>query len=215
MLEPSIPATIRTTSAVCIVSSNCKLLKSRHRHLRGCRQQFACVSVLRLGSDLLRGSDLDDLAPIHHRDACREVAHDRHGVRDEQIGEAEIALELLKKIHDLRGDTDIESRNRFIGDNELRPQGESAGDADALALATGELVRVAARGRFIHSNGTQKFPHALAAGIAAEVFASNFLMKRLLMKNKQLSDHVLYPVTRVERTERILEDNLHVAAKTP
>src|SRR5260370_17439999 len=101
MLEPTIPPPMRTTSAVCIVSSNCKLLKSRHRHLRCCRQQFARVSVLRLSSDLLRGSDLDDLALIHHRDAGREVAHDWHGVRDEQIREAEVSLELLQQIHNL------------------------------------------------------------------------------------------------------------------
>src|SRR6266852_1064720 len=109
MLEPTIPPPMRTTSAVCIVSSNCKLLKSRHRDLRCGRQQLARVSVLRLGCDLLRASDLDDLPTIHHRDAGREVANDWHGVRDEEVGEAEIALELLYQIHDLRADADIES----------------------------------------------------------------------------------------------------------
>jgi hypothetical protein len=63
-------------------------------------------------------------------------------VRDEEIGEAEIALQLLQKIHDLRADADVESGNRLIGDDELRPQGESAGNADALALASGKLVRI-------------------------------------------------------------------------
>src|SRR5712692_2884159 len=87
--EDPLPSTVsrsitRTTSAVCIVWSNCKLLKSRHHHLRCCRKQFAGVSVLRLGSDLFRGSDLDDLPTIHHRDAGRQVAHDWRGVRDEQ-----------------------------------------------------------------------------------------------------------------------------------
>src|SRR5882762_4748388 len=81
----------------------------RHCHLRCCRQQSARVSVLRFGSDLLRVSDLDHLTSIHHRDAGRKVANDRHGVRDEQIGEAEVALELLEKIHDLRADADVES----------------------------------------------------------------------------------------------------------
>src|ERR1700716_4079398 len=152
MLEATIPPPMRTTSAVCIVSSNSKLLKSRRRHLRRCRQQFARVSVLRFGRDLLRGSDLDDLALIHHRDAGREVAHDWHGMRDEQVCEAEVALELLQKIHDLRADADVESRDRFIGNNKLRPQSESASNPDALALASGELVRITGHGGFIHSN---------------------------------------------------------------
>src|ERR1700730_12819872 len=186
----------------------------RHCHLRCCRQQFARVSVLRLGGDLLRGSDLDDLALIHYRDAGGEVAHDWHGVRDEQIGEAEVALELLEKIHDLRADADIESRHRFIGDDELRPQSESASDTNALALASGELVRITGQSGSIHSHRMQKFTHALAAGVTAEAFASDFLMKRLLMKNKRLGDHLLHPVQRVERTERVLEDNLHVATQT-
>jgi hypothetical protein len=34
------------------------------------------------------------------------------------------------------------------------------------------------------------------------------------VKEKRLGDHVLYPIARIERTERILEDDLHVAAKT-
>src|SRR5713226_7888092 len=153
MLEPTIPPPMRTTSAVRMVWSNCKLLKSRHRHLRCRRQQFASVSVLRSGGDLLRVSDLDDLAPIHHRDAGREVAHDWHGVRDKQICEAEIALELLQEIHDLRADADVESRDGFIGNNKLRPQGERAGDPDALTLASGEFVRITGHGGFIHSNG--------------------------------------------------------------
>src|SRR5713226_9182810 len=209
MLEPTIPPPMRTTSAVRMVWSNCKLLKSRHRHLRCRRQQFASVSVLRSGGDLLRVSDLDDLAPIHHGDAGREVAHDWHGVRDKQICEAEIALELLEKIHDLRADADIESGNRFIGNNKLRPQSQSAGDTNALALASGELVRITGQSGVIHSHGTQKFSHALAAGIAAEAFMRDFLMK-----NERLGDHILYAVARVKRTKRVLEDDLHVAAKT-
>src|SRR5258708_22876495 len=130
-------------------------------------------------------------------------------MRDEQRGEAEIALELLQKIHDLGAHADIESGHRFIGDDELRTQSQSAGDTNALALATGEFVRITGHGGFIHSYGTQKFTHALAAGIAAEAF-----MHDCLMKNKRLSNHVLCAVARVERTERVLEDDLHVAAKT-
>jgi hypothetical protein len=125
-------------------------------------------------------------------------------VRNEEIGEAEIALQLLQKIHDLCSDADIESGDRFVGDDELRPQGESAGNADALALASGKLVRVTRHGGFIHAHGTQKLAHALAAGIAAE---------RLSMKKQRLRDHVLHPEARVERTEGILEDDLHIAAK--
>ena len=139
-------------------------------------------------------------------------------MRDEQIGQAEIALELLQKIHDLRAHAGVESGNRFIGHDELRLQGERAGDADALPLASGEFVRITGHGGFIHAHRTQKFPHALAAGIAAQTFlpgllVNDFLMKRLSMQNQRLGDHVFNAVARVERTERVLENDLHVAAK--
>ena len=35
------------------------------------------------------------------------------------------------------------------------------------------------------------------------------------MKNERLGDHVLYPEARVKRTERVLEDDLHIAPNTP
>ena len=35
--------------------------------------------------------DLDDLAEVHHRDPVADVAHDREVVRDEEVGQAELA----------------------------------------------------------------------------------------------------------------------------
>src|SRR5258708_18759611 len=130
-------------------------------------------------------------------------------MRDEQRGEAEIALELLQQIHDLGAHADVESGHRFIGDDELRTQSQSAGDTNALALATGELVRKTGQGGFIHSHCMQKFPHPLAAGIAAQTFTNDFLME-----NQRLGNHVFHTVARVERSKRVLEDDLYVAAKT-
>ena len=116
---------------------------------------------------------------------------------------------MLQKIHDLCADADVERRNRLIGDDELRLQGERARNADALPLAPGKLVRVAGHSGFIHTHGAQKFSHALPASIAAEAPADD-----LLMKNERLGNHVLDAVARVQRTERVLKDDLHVAAKT-
>jgi hypothetical protein len=59
-------------------------------------------------------------------------------------------------------------------------------------------------GGFIHSNSPQKFTHALVAGMAAELIS---------MKNQRLSDYILDAIAGVEGTERILKNDLHVAAK--
>ena len=64
-------------------------------------------------------------------------------VRDEEIGEMPLALQPLHQIENLRLDRHVERRDRFVGDDEVGIGGERAGDADALLLAAGELVRIA------------------------------------------------------------------------
>src|SRR5438552_3912340 len=59
------------------------------------------------------------------------------------VGEAELLLKLLQQVDDLSLDRDVEGRYRFVGDDQLGAHGEGAGDADALTLAPGELMRVA------------------------------------------------------------------------
>ena len=51
-----------------------------------------------------------------------------------------------RRLIDLRLDRDVEGRDRLVGDDELGREREGAGDADALALAAGELVGVAVDG---------------------------------------------------------------------
>ena len=65
-------------------------------------------------------------------------------VGDEQVGQAELALQILQDVQHLRLDGNIQRRDRLVADDELRAQGQGAGNADALALAAGKLVRVAA-----------------------------------------------------------------------
>ena len=62
---------------------------------------------------------------------------------DEDDRQAELALEVAQQVEDLRLDRDVERRDRLVGDQQLGLERERAGDADPLALAAGELVRVA------------------------------------------------------------------------
>ena len=50
--------------------------------------------------DLVAGADLDDLAEVHHRHPVGDVAHHRQVVGDEEVGEAELVLQLLEQVHD-------------------------------------------------------------------------------------------------------------------
>ena len=90
------------------------------------------------------GAELDDAADIHHRDTVGDVLDDREVVRDEEVGEVELVLQVLQQVERLRLHRDVERRDRLVGDDEARVERERAGDADALALAAGEGVRIAA-----------------------------------------------------------------------
>ena len=85
--------------------------------------------------------ELHDLAQVHDRDPVGDVADDAEVVGDEEVGEAELLLQVLEQVEDLGLDRDVERRDGLVGDDQLRVQGERPGDADALALAAGELVR--------------------------------------------------------------------------
>ena len=99
------------------------------------------IRVQRAGVQRALVGELDDLAEIHHGDPAGDVLHHAEVVGDEQIGEPEFALQVLQQVHDLRLHRDIQRRHRFVAHHEPRPQHQGAGDADALALAAGELVR--------------------------------------------------------------------------
>ena len=103
---------------------------------------YGCTGA---AQSVLRRPDLDDLAEVHHRDPVGDLADDGQVVGDEHVGQAELVLEVLQQVDDLGLDRDVERGDRLVGDDELGPQRQRPGDADALALAAGELVRVAAR----------------------------------------------------------------------
>jgi hypothetical protein len=82
---------------------------------------------------------------------------------------------------------------------------DSSGDADALALAAGELVRIA-RGVFrTQSHFLQQLPDARVGGAAL-----GEPVDREPLANDGADRHA-----RVERGERILEDDLHPATQLP
>ena len=61
-----------------------------------------------------------------------------------QVGEAELLLQVHEQVENLGLDGDVEGGDGFVGDDDAGVEHEGAGDGDALALAAGEHVRVAA-----------------------------------------------------------------------
>ena len=93
---------------------------------------------------LVRRADFDDPAEVHDGDAVGDVAHHRKIVRDEQVGQAELASAALQQVDDLRLDRHVERGDRLVENEQLGTQRQSTGNCDALALAAGEFARPAA-----------------------------------------------------------------------
>ena len=130
----------------------------------------------------------------------RRVANRAQIVRDEEIREMPLALQLLQEIENLRLNRHVERRDRLVGDDEIRVCGERARDADALLLPAGELVRIAVDEALAEPDGFHQLADALAL-----LFARGEA-ERL----DRLGDDLPDRHARIERRVRILEDHLHV-----
>jgi hypothetical protein len=154
----------------------------------------------RLGRALLH-----DLPEVHHRDAPGDLAHHREVVSDEEVGEAPLPLEVGEQVQHLRLHRDVERGDRLVADDERRLHRERPGDADPLALASGELVGIPARMARIEAHLLQQpghLPrHVLAAGEPVDPDA--------------FGDRGAHRHPRVERAVRVLKDDLHPAAHLP
>ena len=90
-------------------------------------------------------------------------------VGDEEVGQAELLLEVVEQVEDLALDRDVERADRLVADDELRVERQRPGDADALALAAGELVRVAVDVGLVEADpGQQLADQVLALGRVGE-----------------------------------------------
>ena len=151
---------------------------------------------------LVAARQLHQLAQVHHRDAIADVADDGEVVGDEEVGEAELLLQVFQQVDDLRLNRDVKRGDRLVGDDEVWLDGERAGDADALPLAAGELVREAAGVERVEADDTHELRHPFAALLAL----------RQTVDRQRLADDRAGRHARIERCVGILEDHLHLAA---
>jgi hypothetical protein len=166
-------------------------------------EQGARVRVARGLEEVARGRRFDDLAEVHDRHAVGDVAYDAQIVRDEEVGQTEAHLELAEEIQDLGLNRDVEGRDGFVANEELRPGGERTSDADALLLTARELVRIAVLERAIEPDALEELEHAGAALVS---------WKRAV-KLDGLAHGVADGPARIEARVGVLKDHLELLAK--
>src|ERR1700735_3326135 len=119
------------------------------------REQALGVGMVWPGEYLFRRRALHDTAEIHDQHAIGEMLHHAEVVADEQVGQVEFPAQVHEQVEDLCLDGYVERGHRFVANQELRLHGECPGDADALALAAGKLVRIATLERWVETGATQ------------------------------------------------------------
>src|SRR4051794_23263798 len=177
-------------------------IRDRDRGEQGLR-----VRMLGVAEHLATIRHLGDLAEVHHGDAVTDVLDDAHVVGDEEVGQPELALEVLEQVEDLRLDRDVERGDRLVAHDQIGLEDERAGDADPLPLATRELVRIPPG---VVRRETDHVHHLEDLRLAGRASAPAVLPGGV--DPQPVADAVTDRRPRVERRERVLEDDLHPAA---
>ena len=112
-------------------------------------------------------------------------------------------LQLGEQLDHLRLDRDVERGDRLVGDDQLGLERQRPGDGDALALAAGELVRVALGVLGREADLVQQLGDALAPPR---------LRQDVGVDHPGLGDDLEDRHPRVERLGRVLEHHLDLAA---
>src|SRR5690349_17730246 len=116
-------------------------------------------------------------------------------MRDEEVRELELLLELFEQVEDLRLDRDVECRYRLAGSDEVRIEGQCAGQTAAMTLAARELMRVATDGGQRKADGSQKVANA----------TGRLLTVCQGVRTERFADDLAPAMTRIQRDERVLE----------
>ena len=158
-----------------------------------------------MGKQVFAGCAFDELPQVHDGDVIAHVADDAQVVRDEQVSQTQLFLQPLHQIQDLCLNGHIECRHGFITNQQFGSTGQGAGQGDALALATRELVW-----EQLHLLGAQTGLHEQRAGQVVALGGHAYIHQIQCIPNRLSGAH-----PGVERGKRVLEHHLKALTLQP
>src|SRR5690606_38941853 len=162
-------------------------------------QQRVRIWVIGAREDLGGRRALDDPAQVHDGHAVGYVPDHTQIVADEQIGKAVLLAQVHEQVDDLRLDGYVQRGHGLVAHQELGFDHQRAGNADALALAAGNLVwkTVAVFAVQAHfGQGAVNARRYLGGG-------------RQVVHLERFAQDLPQALARIERGLRVLEDHLH------
>ena len=161
---------------------------------------------------------LDDLTQVHHGHAVGGEPDRGDVVGDQEVGDLPFPLQLEQAVEDLGLDGDVERAGRFVQHDQPRVDDERPGQRETLASAAGELVRVLVEAIDRQPHGRQHLLHRLPDRRGGHpgrerrprVTGGPTIVE--ILRPDRFSDDLPYPKSRVEGADRVLENDLHVAA---
>ena len=154
----------------------------------------------RLTHQLVAGRLLHHLAGVQDHRLIGDVAGAGEVVRDIEVGDGALLLQLLHQAENAHADGHIEHAHRLIGEQHLRINRQGARNGNALALPPRELVWVLVEivcGRH-EPDDAQQLTRPLITCAAVQP----------LVNGEGTCQVVADRFDRIERAERILEDHL-------
>ena len=154
--------------------------------------------------DVLGRAFLDLLAAQHHDHPVGDLGDHAHVVGDEHHRHADLVLQSLDQVEDLRLDRYVERGGWLVGDQQARPARQRHGDHHPLAHAAGELVRIL-RELLLRLRDADQLQHLQRLG-------QRLILGLPLVQHDRLGDLEADREHRVQRGHRLLEDHRDVVA---
>lgn len=168
-------------------------------------EQCSGVGLPGLREHLADRTVLDNAARLHHGDMVADLADDGEIVTDQDHGHASLAMEVSQQGKNISLNQDVERRRGLVEEDDPRFGRKRAGDCNPLRLPTRQLVRipggVAAPKAHVFEQLIEA-PSALRCSHAAKMAQGGV-------------QGVSNRMARVERTPRVLEDELDLAMQRP